>query len=160
MIVKVDGLSGMNAWSWKISEYIWTPLKIQAWTKRLYVHFRVTTDTTGISCPSWQRNRTGRQFEPCTYRRMRLHAGGSLVVWHGMMFPNSSGIEAEPPPFHFTQWRKLIIPRQADSLNGYQIPYVLYTVEANLRDLNRRRGGRMKRRQAPRLRWDGGPALA
>ena len=41
----------------------------------------------------------GRQFEPYLYRRMRSHAGGALVVWPGMLFPNSSGIEAaENPP--------------------------------------------------------------
>ena len=35
----------------------------------------------------------GRQLEPYPYRRMRLHAGGTLVVWPGMLFPNS-GIKA------------------------------------------------------------------
>ena len=44
----------------------------------------------------------GRQFEPCPYCRMRLHARGALVVLPGMLFPNSRGIycglrcESEP----------------------------------------------------------------
>ena len=37
----------------------------------------------------------GGQFESYPYSQLRLHAGGALVVWPGMLFPNSRGIKAE-----------------------------------------------------------------
>ena len=50
------------------------------------------------------KDRTGCRRSPVrilAYRFMRLHAGGALVVWPGMLLPNRRGYSScgEPPPF-------------------------------------------------------------
>ena len=54
---------------------------------------------TRVICPilvgkDIKQDAVGGQFEPYHYCRMRMHSGGALVVWPGMLFPNSRGYQS------------------------------------------------------------------